>query len=170
MPANLIMMGVGVGPRARTMPDRSDLTSPETLTRDARPTAADRPRRGVRAPCRGAIVFGLLANLPLPLFVLVDRWRELSDRLWVGAREDVLVYGAAVVGPLLGCAAILLSRRVGVGGGTGSVFARWAGWLSLATGIVVAYLARGLAYPCLLWSPVLFALMLLVVSERDPPE
>jgi hypothetical protein len=124
----------------------------------------------VRASSRGAIVVGLLANLPLLLFVVVDRWRALSERLWVGAREDVLVYGAAGVGPLLGCVAILWSRRVAISGRAGSAFARWAGWLSLATGVVVAYLARSLAYPCLLWSPALFALMLLVVSERDPPE
>jgi hypothetical protein len=139
----------------------------ETLTRDARPTPAAGARRAVASSTRRAVVLGLLANLPLPLFLLVDRWRSLSEGLWVGAREDVLVYGAADVGPLLACAAILLSRRIDNRGQAGSNFGWWAGWLSLASGGVVAYLARGVAGPCVLWSPALLALMLLVVSERE---
>jgi hypothetical protein len=144
------------------MPERSKLTT----RRSPAPGGIADP---VAAPARAAVVFGLLAHLPIALFVLLEVWVGWSQHLWVGVREDLLVYGAAGIGPLLGCFAILLGRSGCGRNGAGAIFAQAAGWLSLATGVVIAYLARGLGGPRLLWSPLLLALMLLVVSERDDP-
>ena len=143
------------------MPEQSDLTT----RRSPAPRATTDRGAG---PGRAAIVLGLLAHLPIALFVLLEVWVGWSQHLWIGVRGDLLVYGAAGIGPLLGCFAVLIGRRTRLRTG-GSTFAQGAGWLSLVSGVVVAYLVRGLAGPWLLcWSPLLFGLMLFVVSEREP--
>jgi hypothetical protein len=144
------------------MPEQSELTT----RRSPAPRGIADP---VAAPDRAAIVLGLLAHFPIALFVLLEVWVGWSQHLWVGVREDLLVYGAAGIGPLLGCFAILLSLGKCERRRAGATFAQAAGWLSLATGVVVAYLARGLDGPWLLWSALLLALMLLIISERDDP-